>query len=170
MDNTLTLQRKPFTAASALFDLLAIGFVYFIPAISHLFSVPLYLADPMRIVILLAVIHTSKYNSYLIALTLPLFSFIIASHPVALKAMLISAELLLNIYLFYKLTDYIKNSFALMFVSILISKIFYYAVKYLLLSTALLEGELVTTSLYIQLIVMLILSGYYFFIKNNKKI
>lgn len=170
MDNALTLDRKPLTAANILFDLLAVAFVYFLPAISHLLSVPVYLADPMRIVILLAVIHTSFRNSYLIALTLPLFSFLIASHPVAIKSLLISAELLLNIYLFYKLSDYLKNSFTLMFVSILISKIFYYAVKYLLLSSTLLEGELVSTSLYIQLIVMVIISGYYFFMKNNKKI
>ena len=57
-----------------IFDLLAITAIYLIPSFSHLLSFPVYLIEPMRLVIILAVIHTSRTNAYLIAITLPFFS------------------------------------------------------------------------------------------------
>lgn len=162
MNNTISLGLKDFRLSEILFDLAAILFVYFTPALSHMLSVPVYLADPMRIVILLSLAHTSSKNAYLIALTLPLFSYFISMHPVFLKSLLITSELLLNIFLFYKLSEYIKNNFLLMFTSILISKLFYYAAKYVLLSTTLLQGELVSTPMEIQIVVMFLISAYFF--------
>jgi len=167
MNNTIALNKKEFTTGSILFDLAAVTFVYFTPAISHMINIPLYLADPMRIIILLSLIYTSRKNAYLIALTLPLFSFIISSHPLAIKSLLITSELILNIFLFYRLSKYISNYFLLMFTSILISKIFYYTVKYVLINTTLLPGELISTPILLQLGVMLIISGYFYIVNLN---
>ena len=50
--------------------------IYFLPALSHLFAFPIYYLDPMRIALVVALVHTSKKNAFIIALTLPLFSFL----------------------------------------------------------------------------------------------
>ena len=152
---------------SSVFDLLAIGFIYIVPVISHLFALPIYYLEPMRLMLILGIAHTSKKNAYILALTLPLFSFIISAHPVFLKTMLISAELLLNVWLYFFLVEKIKNQFGSIFLSIAISKVIYYIVKFGLLSVLLLEGSLVSTPIYVQVITMSLFSVYIFLLKKR---
>lgn len=162
MENVLSLNRSQEKTKSIFFDVLAVSFIYFVPAISHMLSFPVYLLDPMRIVLILSLAHTHRNNAYIIAVTLPLFSFLISSHPAGLKAALIAIELLLNVWLFLTLSGRLKNQFVSMLLSITISKSVYYVLKYILLSTALLSGELVTTPIYIQVITTLVFSIYVF--------
>lgn len=168
MSNSLVLSNKNIKINSNLFNLAAIICIYLLPAFSHLLSFPLYMVDPMRVIILLSVIHTSNRNSYLIAFTLPLFSFLIASHPVAAKSLLIGTELILNIWLFYQIYNKLTNKFFVMFVSILISKIYYYLAKSILISAGLLQVELISTPVYLQLAVAMLISGYLLFITRLK--
>lgn len=135
---------------SVLLDINALALIYFVPALSHLLSVPLYLIEPMRLMLVLAIVHTNRNNAYLIALTLPVFSFLVSGHPVLLKMMLMSAELMLNVFLFYFLLNRTKRIFPSILLSIIISKMAYYGLKYLLISLSLLQMELVSTSLLIQ--------------------
>src|SRR6056297_3145024 len=100
MATSIALNRK---ISQALFDLAAIAFIYFIPAISHMLSIPLYLLEPMRIILILALVHTHKVNAYVLAATLPFFTFLVSGHPILPKAFLISAELVLNVFLFFTL-------------------------------------------------------------------
>ena len=154
-----------------LIDLLLISFIYFLPAISHLFAFPIYYLDPMRIALVITLAHTAKRNSYLIALTLPLVSFLISSHPQIIKSVLISSELLINLALFFYLSKRIKNEFISLSVSIIASKIFYYAAKYLLINAGMINDSLVSTPIYYQVIAMTGLSIYLYLIniKNKKK-
>jgi len=168
METALNLIKSKNFAKSALFDILALAFVYFIPAIAHFFSFPLYYADPMRIVLILCIAHTSKSNSFIIALTLPVFSFIIASHPSMYKSLLIASELMLNIYLFYVISLKLKNVFGAMLASIVLSKIFYYAAKYVFISGGLIDGSLVTTPVLIQAAAALVFSIYAYLILRNR--
>jgi len=168
MASTFALPDQKLRINVYLFNLTAILSIYFLPTFSHLLSFPLYMIDPMRIIILLSVIHTSNKNAYLIALTLPLFSFLIASHPVAIKSILITSELLLNIWLFYKIYDKLTNKFTVMFISILISKIYYYLVKSVLISIGLLVGDLFSTPVYLQILVALSLGGYLYLLSRTK--
>ena len=92
-----------------LIDFSLLLMIYFLPAISHLFAFPVYYLDPMRIALVVALVHTSNKNAYIIALTLPLFSFLISSHPQIIKSFLLSAELVINLSLFYLLKDKLKN-------------------------------------------------------------
>jgi len=131
-----------------------------VPTISHLLSIPIYLFEPMRIMLILALAHTTHRNAYLLALTLPIFSMVVSGHPVFLKTILITAELVLNVWLFIFLSGKVKNAFVAMVGSIIASKLFYYGIKFLLLSAVLLEGSLVSTPLYLQGITTIILSGY----------
>ncbi|MFC1733866.1 hypothetical protein ACFL6I_26495, partial [candidate division KSB1 bacterium] len=150
------------------FDLFALLFIYFIPTLSHLLSLPLYFIEPMRIMMVLALVHTNKRNAYIIAFTLPLFSTLISFHPVFVKTLLISAELCLNVFLFYYLTKWIKNSFFNLAVSIIISKVFYYFIKFLLIHTLFLDSTLISTPFLIQFIMIVILSSYVFFLTGSR--
>ena len=142
-----------------LIDLMAISFIYFIPALSHLTALPLYYIEPMRLAVLFCLIHTSKKNAFLIAVTIPLFSLIVSSHPGFLKAILITGELLINLWLFYFLVKKI-NVFTAAFLSIILSKLMYYLVKYLFIQAQWIDGGLVSTPLEIQWIVAFLMSLY----------
>lgn len=149
---------------SYLLDLVALNLILFTPAISHLFSFPIYLIEPMRIMLILSVAHTEKRNAYLLAFILPFFSYLISSHPTPFKAGLISIELISNVWMFYYLSGKVKNSFFSMLASVIASKVFYYFLKAILIGTVLLSGELIATPIYLQLIMSLVLSGYIYLI------
>jgi len=142
-----------------LIDLMAITFIYFLPALSHLTALPLYYIEPMRLAVLFCLIHTSKKNAFLIAITIPMFSLIVSSHPGFLKAFLITGELLINLWLFYFLVKKI-NVFTAAFLSIILSKLMYYSVKYLFIQSQLIDSGLVSTPLEIQWIVAFLMSLY----------
>lgn len=153
---------------TVIFDLTALSAIYLVPAISHLLNFPVYYLEPMRIMLILAISHTSRKNAYLIALTLPVFSFLISAHPSLIKTTLITSELLLNVWLFFFLSERLSNKMFGMMVSVVLSKIFYYLIKYLLISSAFMSGNLISTPVYFQLVVIIMLSVYiYLFSKKN---
>ena len=149
------------------FDMIALIAIYLVPAISHLISFPIYYLEPMRIMIILAIAHTSRKNAYLTALTLPIFSFLISAHPSQIKSSLILGELLLNVWLFFFLSQKLTNKFFCMFMSIMLSKMFYYLIKLLLINTSIISGDVVATPIYIQIIMLFILSVYIFFFNSS---
>jgi len=168
MKNIIALTTTKTNSRSIIFDFLALTFIYLVPTFSHLLSFPLYLIEPMRLMLIIALVHTTKRNAYFIAFSLPLFSFLISGHPMVLKTALISLELLLNVWLFFKFSAIIKNKFAPILISIVLSKIFYYAVKFAFISFALLSTNLVSTPIYIQLITTIIFSSYLFLMLRRK--
>ena len=141
--------------------------IYFLPALSHLLAFPVYYLDPMRIALVVALIHTSKKNAYIIALTLPLFSFLISSHPQILKSFLLSAELIINLSLFFLLKEKLKNVFTSLFISIIISKVIYYLLKFVLIYFALLNDKLFSTPYYFQLLSAILLSTYIYLVNRS---
>jgi len=142
----------------------AITFIYFIPTISHIVSLPIYFIEPMRLMIIIAFVHTSKQNAYLLALTLPIFSFLISAHPAFLKMLLITFELTLNVFLFYLFTKKTKYLFPAIFASIVISKIIYYLIKFGMISFAVINSGLISTPIIIQVITTTVFSIYVYFI------
>jgi hypothetical protein len=157
----LELITKTSAIKYALVDLLVLGIVGFIPAISHATGIPIYLAEPMRISLFTGyLLVRDKYNLLFLSLLIPQISTIISGHPPFIKSLLISLELLSNVLLFLYLLDYKKyNIFFAFGVSIFASKIFYYTIKFIFLKFNLLKGELFSTSLFSQLIVLIVLSG-----------
>jgi hypothetical protein len=152
-----------------LIDFSLLLFIYFLPVLSHLFAFPIYYLDPMRIALVVALIHTSKKNTFLIAITLPLFSFFISSHPQIVKSLLLSAELLINLSLFFLFKEIIKNVFASLLLSIIISKVIYYLLKFALINFALLDDKLYSTPYYFQIISALLLSIYIYWTNRSEK-
>jgi hypothetical protein len=151
----------------SIFDVFAIAGIYLVPTLSHLFALPIYFIEPMRLMLILAIAHTSKKNAYFLAASLPIFSFIVSAHPVFLKTLLISGELLFNVWLFFFLAEKIKNKFGAMVLSIGIAKLAYYAIKFGLLSFVLLEGSLISTPILMQVVTTLIFSGYILLMKKQ---
>lgn len=168
MNTAIALPQQE-TAKAAILDFLILTALYLLPTISHLLAFPVYLFEPMRIGIVLVLAYTSRRNAYILALTLPVFSYIVAAHPVFVKALLIGVEMTLNIWVFYALTKRINNTFAAMAISILASKIVYYAAKYVLISTGLLVSELVSTPFIYQAAVMLILSLWIYLVARSNE-
>lgn len=167
MNNTFTLSKPVIN--SFIINAAALLLIYFTPAISHLLNFPLYLAEPMRLMLILAMVHGDKRNAYLLAVTLPLFSFAISAHPVFYKMLLISAELTLNVWLFFMLRNRLKNDFAAMLSAIILSKLAYYLFKAIFISVALIGPGLISTPIWIQLLTSVLFSGYVFLMwtKNN---
>ena len=150
-------------------DIIAFAFIYFLRDISKLLDFPIYLVDPMRMMIILAIAHTNKWNSYFLAIFLPLFSWYLGGHPYILKTLLILIELLLNIYLFYVLMRNIRISFFSMFISIIVCKLFYYGLKYLLIQLTLIEGSLLSTPIKYQVITAFAFSIWIQLFYNSRK-
>lgn len=142
----------------AVFDVLALTVIYLVPVFSHLFSVPIYYAEPMRLMLVLSIMFTSKKNAFIVAATLPVFSMLVSGHPVFYKALIMSGELLFNAFLYFYFVDKIKNKFSSMALSIALSKGAYYGLKILLLQLALMSGALIATPIVIQLGVVFVYS------------
>lgn len=134
-------------------DVLILTLVYFIPALSHVMPIPVYLIDPMRILLLTGfLLSRNNTNAFILAATIPLISTIVTGHPPFYKAILISIELVSNIWLFvYLLKKLTWSAPILLLISIIASKIIYYILKYLFIQFALIQGALITTDLLIQL-------------------
>lgn len=143
----------------ALLDVSALACIYFLPALSHMFGIKLYLLEPMRLMLVLALVHTHRKNAFLLALTLPLFSFVVSAHPVFLKSLLIAAELTVNVALFYLLLKRLPTFIAI-FGAIWMSKLFYYGLKYVGILLVWPGDSLVGTPLPLQLLTSLIFSSY----------
>ena len=156
-------------------DAAALLFIFAVPALSHLSALPFYLMDPMRVAVLGALLVSRNWkNGLALAVALPLFSFAVSGHPVFPKCLLIAAELSVNVMLFVWLSRaFCRFSAgrgasapssgraavgAATFLSILLSKVLYYGLKVLVLSAGLMQMELVSTALMVQLAVALLIS------------
>ena len=162
----LTAISKIVTARNITIDVGILIAIYFIPALSHLVGVPLYYLDPMRFFLLLGFfLTTNKTNAVILAITIPLFSWLVSGHPVLPKAFLISIELLTNVLL---LTYFIKSGkislLPSLIISIVLSKLIYYLFKFVFIQTGILEMEMIATDLYIQLITLFLLSTVMWFL------
>ena len=143
-----------------IFNLFALLIIYLVPLLSGTLQIPIYYIDPMRLLIILAIAHTGKRNAYILAIILPAFSFVISSHPSVFKMLLIILELVLNIWLFFYLWKRMKTIFTAMLTSIIIAKIFYYVLKFLMIQADLIQTDLFSTPWLAQVIMALAFSMY----------
>lgn len=155
-----------------LVDILAITAVYLIPSIAHFSPFPLYYAEPMRLVAIVVYFLTrNHWNSLALAFTIPLFSMLFTGHPIPIKAILISIELAINILLLNLLISKFKFHLLIaLFSSIILSKVIYYFLKYLLLTSSIMSGSLISIPIYIQLLSSAIttLLFFIFLVKKQK--
>lgn len=150
-------------------DVAALVFVGLVPAASHLFKIPVYYIEPMRIMLVLALLYSSRWNAYALAIVLPLFSFLVSGHPAPLKMMIIITELVLNAWLFLLFYRNTKMPFLSTFGSIVISKIFCYAMYLIFFSMAFVRAEAGTAFLIAQVLLTLLLSSIVWLIEHRRK-
>jgi hypothetical protein len=150
-----------------LLDFSALAFIYLVPSITHLLSLPVYLVEPMRLMLILSLAHSGRINSYILAMTLPAFSLLISAHPVFPKMLLISAELSLNVFLFFFLMRKINRIFPAALLSIILSKAAYYLLKFFLIKLSLIETALVATPIIVQVVMTAVFSCYLFIAFKN---
>jgi hypothetical protein len=158
-----------FRYSTTITDIAALVFVGIVPAASHLFKFPVYYIEPMRVMLVLALLYSSRWNAYALALVLPLFSFLVSGHPAPVKMMIIMAELALNAWLFLYLYQKTRKSFLSAFGSILISKVFCYAMYLLVFSMAYVKAEAEITFLFAQMILTLVLSTIVWLISSRRE-
>lgn len=167
MDKTINLSGI-ISYRSAIADTAALIFVGLVPAASHLFNIPIYYIEPMRIMLILALLYSSKWNAYALAIALPIFSFLVSGHPVPLKMLIIMAELILNAWLFLLFYRYSKMPFLSTFGSIILSKVFCYSMYLMMFSVAFVKAEAGLTFLIIQVLLTLFLSSMVWLIVQHR--
>jgi hypothetical protein len=155
----------------ALTDVIVWSMIALIPAMSHVLPVPIYLLEPMRLFLFLGYfLSREKGNGYILALTIPFVSVLLSGHPVPLKACLIAIELCLNVFFFEMLLSrFPRFQFVALLASILISKFFYYGLKYVLLKYTLIDGNLMSTPLIYQIAASLFVTIIYSLIARTRK-
>lgn len=159
---TVKSQAIGITIRSIAIDIFALAFIFLMPAFSHLLAFPLYFIEPMRLMVVLAMAHTHRNNAFILALALPLFSFMVSGHPILVKAVIIAMELTVMVGVFYALRKYI-HTFGAIFSAIVISKLFYFAVKFFVPIKAMQTlgyANFFEYSLLIQLATSLVMSFY----------
>lgn len=160
-------------------DALAFLFILFVPALSHLTALPLYLLDPMRLAVLGVLLVTRDWkNTLALAVLLPLFSTMVSGHPLFPKCLLISVELATNVLLFEGMIRLLGRrisgkavvSGVSAFSSIVLSKALYYLLKWVVISFGWMQMGVVSTALWIQLLVALAISLIFaFFFTDSRK-
>lgn len=172
MSNTIAISDKRAEMwKTIIIDTLAVSAMYFMPSAAHMLSFPLYLLEPIRLLIILALVHTNRNNAFALALTLPLFSFIVSGHPVLFKMLIITTEMTLNVFLFYIGLKLIQNKFLSMVGAIVLSKVFYYIIEYFMLQAALIPTGLGDHPILLQVGLVVVVSLYVlvFFKEEAKK-
>ena len=135
-----------------LIDVALIAALYFLPSLSHVTALPLYMLEPMRVALIIALLFTNRANAYFIAFTIPLASAMITGHPTPLKALLMGIEFSILVACYSYLVQVARiPAFAALTAAILVGKVVYYTMKSAALGAGLLTGSLISTPLQIQL-------------------
>jgi hypothetical protein len=147
---------------TALLDATLLAVVACMPALAHLLAFPIYQFEPMRIALFVGLVGSSRVNAYALALTMPLIAYLASGHPVPPKLFLIQAEMAVNVWAFHfvmRRAGSMPAGFAMAAaISVVASKIGYYALKYFAIRLGLLEGALVTTAWQHQAAVLLLVT------------
>jgi len=149
----VTLQKHRDVLLIDVFLLLAL---YLLPSVSHLTAWPLYVLEPMRVALIVALLFTNRANTYFIAVTIPLASVLLTGHPEPLKAVLMCIEFSVLVACYSWLARQARfPAFVALLGGILFSKIIYYTLKSAALSAGLLAGSLISTPVKMQVILAL---------------
>lgn len=160
MKNNVTIR----ISSSLLLDVIAVLFIVFLSDLSRFISYPIYVLDPMRMMLILAFAFTPRWNAWVLAILLPFVSYFLGAHPHLTKTSLMAIELLLNVWLFYYLLDKTKMALLSIIISIVFSKAVYYLLKFICIQMGWLSGELMATPIDIQLTTTVVFSVFIFLV------
>ena len=139
-----------------LIDVALLAALYLLPSFSHVTALPLYIFEPMRVALIIALLFTNRVNAYFIAFTIPLASAMITGHPEPFKALLMGIEFSIIVACYGYLVQMLRiPAFAALTAAIVAGKVAYYTMKFAALSAGWLTGNLVSTPPQTQLILAL---------------
>ena len=139
-----------------LIDVVLLAALYLVPSFSHLTALPVYMIEPMRVALIVALLFTNQTNAYFIAVTIPLASVLLTGHPAPLKAVLMCIEFSILVAAYGFLIQRLRiPAFAALTAAILLGKVVYYTMKAGALSAGWLSGSLISTPLKTQLVLAL---------------
>ena len=150
----MTLKSQSIARFAAL-DATLLTLACLIPAASHLLAVPLYMLNPMLALLLAGMLVGRDWrNALMLAVLMPLASFLLTGIPAAPKMVCMMAELATVAGIFHLLSRRWTVLPAVL-VSILAAKGVYYAMKAIILAPAVLVG----TAWWMQLGALLVWGG-----------
>jgi len=135
---------------------------------SHVIPIPLYKMDPMKIFLMVAIVYSSRGNALFMAVSLPLISTLSVGHPIFPKNLIISAEMVIFAGLISTPALSRYGKLAQFLSAILISKLAYYVIKFLFISTGALQMSLFSTPFAIQGMSVLVLLGIFYLLNLGK--
>ena len=136
-----------------------LGAACLVPTLSHLTALPLYQLNPMLLMLMASLLlvrntrirrhNLRSANALLLAVAMPVVSMLVVGMPTPAKALCMAAELFTVAGLYSLLESRISANrwaqFGLMLAAILVGKGVYYALKALLISSAVLVGTPILT-------------------------
>lgn len=131
-----------------------------ITAGSHNIGIPLYKINPMHWVLYFMILHKKPVNISILflAFALPFTSTILTGYPHLIKSILMGIEM--SFYgIFFKIftTYYFKTTINAFILSQIIGHFIYYTIKYILIEIGLMNSMLFTSSIFFQIVVILVL-------------
>lgn len=153
--NTTSVRVQSLWRVAAI-DVLLLAVACLVPAVSHLLSLPLYYLNPMLLMLLAGMLLVNdRRNAYLLAVLLPVVSMLAVGMPTPLKALCMVAEYSAVVFVYGRLQswcDRFVGTLGAMLIAMLCGKVVYYLLKALLLSPVV----LVSTPVWMQLLVVVV--------------
>ncbi len=151
-----------------LLDIVGLVIVFFTPKIGQYTHLPFWMVEPMRLMVVLSIAHCTHANSYFLALVLPAFSWAVSGHPEFFKMIVMTGEITINVFLYYFLLRKNDSVFLSMITSIVVSKVFCYAIYLLFFSMMFVKDEAEPSFLIAQVISTLVFSFYVYWVSRKK--
>lgn len=149
----------------AVIDTVLVALACLVPAASHLFAVPLYVANPMLALLLAGMLLGRDWrNALVLAVLMPLASCLLTGMPAAGKMVCMMAELATVAMLFDALSRR-WNALPAVLVSVLAAKVVYYGLKAVVVAPVVLVG----TEWWMQLAAMLLWGGVFAMLYSRKR-
>jgi hypothetical protein len=164
----LSIAKTRNVGKSLILDIVALVVVFLTPEIGQYTHLPFWMIEPMRLMVILSIAHSTRTNSYLLALVLPVFSWAVSGHPELFKMLVMTGEITVNVFLFYLLIRKINSAFQAMFISIALSKLLCYAFYLLFFSQTFIREETEPSFLIAQVISTLVFSFYVYWVFRKK--
>ncbi len=132
-------------------DVLVILCFYITITVAHILPFPLYKLDPMKIIVLVTVIYSTRWNSVAIAAALPVLSFLSTGHPVFPKFLIMSSELMVFAFVLSSFRIRQLKGIISFLSAVLISKILYYMIKSGVIAMGYLDQAFIPSDFYTQI-------------------
>lgn len=150
----------------AVLDTVLVALACLVPAASHLFAVPLYMANPMLALLLAGMLIGKDWrNALVLAVLMPLVSCVLTGMPAAGKMVCMMAELATVATLFGWMSRRWQVLPAVL-VSVLAAKVVYYALKAVVVAPVVLVG----TEWWMQLAAVLLWGGLFAMLYRKFKV